>query len=141
MRRVLGRTSLLVTLGAQVLIGSGSAAADPMPGPPYIDHAVWKTYSGLSSLRVFPTKAGRVVAADIAKTAAQTDEAWREVVSLAADADTPGMRAQFICHWNFAEIAEPGKTSWNLEPWRPVVDDNAMMAAGCNPGGSSDQRF
>ena len=24
-----------------------------------------------------------------------------------------------MCHWQFAEFAEPGKTSWNLEPWRP----------------------
>ena len=38
------------------------------------------------------------------------------------DADTPGMREQFLCHWQLAEFAEPGKTSWNLEPWRPEVD-------------------
>ena len=48
------------------------------------------------------------------------------------------MRAQFVCHWRFAEIAEPGKTSWNLEPWRPVVDDQAMVDAGCNPGGGEE---
>lgn len=35
----------------------------------------------------------------------------------------------------WAEFAQPGKTSWNLEPWRPVVDDAAMLAADCNPGG------
>ena len=34
----------------------------------------------------------------------------------------PGMRAQFMCHWQFAELADPGKVSWNLEPWRPEVD-------------------
>ena len=33
------------------------------------------------------------------------------------------MRAQFLCHWQLAEFAEPGKTSWNLEPWRPGVDE------------------
>ena len=53
----------------------------------------------------------------------------------APDADTPGMRAQFLCHWNFAEFAEPGKPSWDLEPWRPDVDDGVMVLAGCNPGG------
>ena len=53
----------------------------------------------------------------------QADEAWAEVLALAPDADTPGMRDQFLCHWQFAEFVEPGKTSWNLEPWRPVVDD------------------
>ena len=46
------------------------------------------------------------------------------------------MRAQFLCHWNFAEFAEPGKTSWDLEPWRPAVDDSQMLLAGCNPGGA-----
>ena len=29
----------------------------------------------------------------------------------APDADIPGMRAQFMCHWQFAELVEPGKTS------------------------------
>ena len=64
------------------------------------------------------------------------DEAWAEVLALSPDADTPGMRAQFVCHWQFAEFAQPGKTSWNLEPWRPVVDDAEMVASGCNPGGA-----
>ena len=47
-----------------------------------------------------------------------------------------GMRAQFDCHWRFARFAEPGKVSWNLEPWRPGVDDDAMLASACNPGGA-----
>ena len=38
----------------------------------------------------------------------------------------------------FAEIAQPGKTSWNLEPWRPVVDDSEMVASGCNPGAAEE---
>nr|WP_257786930.1 DUF2599 domain-containing protein [Mycobacterium intracellulare] len=61
-----------------------------------------------------------------------------EVLALAPDADTPGMRAQFLCHWQFAELARPGKTSWNLEPWRPVVDDAEMVASDCNPGGGEE---
>lgn len=93
-------------------------------------------YDGLPTLRVYPTAAGRVVAGEFAKTLDDTGEAWREVLALAPDADSPGMRAQFICHWNFAELAEPGKTSWDLEPWRPAVDDSAMLLAGCNPGGA-----
>ena len=43
-----------------------------------------------------------------------------------------------MCHWQFAELAQPGKTSWNLEPWRPVVDDAEMVASGCNPGGTEE---
>jgi hypothetical protein len=48
------------------------------------------------------------------------------------------MRAQFVCHWNYAELAQPGKTSWNLEVWRPTVDDNTMVVSGCNPGGAEE---
>ena len=48
------------------------------------------------------------------------------------------MRAQFMCHWYFAEAGAPGKTSWNLEPWRPVVDDRQMLKARCNPGGTEE---
>ncbi len=94
------------------------------------------SYGGLATLRVYPTMAGREMAGEFAKTSAEAGEAWREVLALAPDADTPGMRAQFVCHWNFAEFAQPGKTSWDLEPWRPAVDDNTMVLTGCNPGGT-----
>lgn len=96
----------------------------------------WVSYDGLATLRVYPTAAGREVAGDFDKTAAQGDEAWGEVLADAPDADTPGMRSQFLCHWRFAEFAAPGKTSWDLEPWRPAVSDSVMLAAGCNPGGA-----
>lgn len=112
-----------------------NATADPGTPPPYISRVSWVSYGGLATLRVYPTAAGRQVAGEMAKTPAQNGAAWAEVVTLAPDADTPGMRAQFLCHWRFAEFAAPGKTSWDLEPWRPVVSDNVMLAAGCNPGG------
>lgn len=112
------------------------ASADPNSPPPYIDRANWVSYDGLATLRVYPTVAGRQVAGAITKTPAQGDEAWGEVLAQAPDAGTPGMRAQFLCHWRFAEFAEPGKLSWDLEPWRPVVTDSVMLAAGCNPGGA-----
>ena len=54
------------------------------------------------------------------------------------DAAIPGMQEQFLCHWNFAEFVEPGKVSWNLEPWRPEVDYNEMIATRCNPGGTEE---
>ena len=101
-----------------------------------IGGADWVSYDGLPTLRVYPTTAGRGIAGDIAKTPAQTARAWGEVLALAPDADTPGMRAQFLCHWNFAEFAQPGKISWDLEPWRPPADQAAMLSAGCNPGGA-----
>lgn len=113
----------------------GSGSAD-LPAPPYIDHTQWAQWQGRSSLRVFPSPAGR--AASRLQATAPADDAWAEVLALSPDADTPGMRAQFLCHWQFAEFAQPGKVSWNLEPWRPVVDDTEMVASGCNPGGPEE---
>jgi len=113
------------------------AASADLPSPPYVDHVVWAKWGDLSSLRVFPTESGRAAAGQLG-TNVQADEAWTEVLSLAPDADIPGMKAQFLCHWNYAEFAQPGKTSWNLEPWRNEVGDEAMAAAGCNPGGTEE---
>jgi hypothetical protein len=111
--------------------------ANPSYSPPFVDHTEWTQWGGLPSLRVFPTQSGRA-AARKPGTSAAADEAWAEVLALSPDADTAGMRAQFICHWQFAEMVQPGKTSWNLEPWRPVVDDTEMLASGCNPGGPEE---
>ena len=112
-----------------------TAAADAGTPPPYIDSVRWVDYSEGATLRVYPTAAGREVAGEMGKTAAQSDEAWAEVIALAPDADTATIRSQFLCHWRFAEFAEPGKTSWDLESWRPAVNDNTMILTGCNPGG------
>jgi Protein of unknown function (DUF2599) len=120
---------------------AGQASADPAASysPPFVDHTEWVHWGDMSSLRVYPTSSGRSEAAQVGdgKNAAG-DEAWGEVLAAAPEADTPGMRDQFICHWQFAEFAQPGKTSWNLEPWRPVVDAAAMVDARCNPGGSEE---
>lgn len=115
------------------------AVAEPDPGPahPYVDHVEWVKWGDLSSLRVYPTAAARQLAAQPGTTA-QADEAWAEVLTLSPDADLPGMRDQFLCHWTFAEIIEPGKTSWNLEPWRPMVSPDVMVATRCNPGGTEE---
>jgi hypothetical protein len=141
------RAGLAVALAASVAVLlavplAGHASADPAAtsySPPFVDHTEWVHWGDMSSLRVYPTPSGRAEAGEvgIAKTAAG-GEAWDEVVAAAPDADTPGMRDQFLCHWQFAEFAQPGKTSWNLEPWRPVVDAAAMVAARCNPGGSEE---
>ncbi len=119
------------------------AAPDPggdaanSPAPPYIDHTRWAQWQGRPSLRVFPSPAGRT-ASRIPAATALADEAWAEVLALSPDADTAGMRAQFLCHWQFAELALPGKISWNLEPWRPVGVDTEMVSSGCNPGGPEE---
>jgi hypothetical protein len=146
MKALLAVPAALVALWGP-LPGTASGLADPGTGaanpsgpsysPPFIDHTEWTQRIGLTSLRVFPTPSGRMAARQPGTTAA-ADEAWAEVRALSPDADSAGMRAQFICHWQIAEIAQPGKTSWNLEPWRPVVDDAEMFASGCNPGGPEE---
>lgn len=107
-------------------------------GGPYIDRATWVRYSDMSSLSVYPTSVGREVAGQFGKGPGESRRAWLEVLALVPEADTPGMRAQFVCHWHFAELAEPGKASWNLEAWRPSVDEDVMVASRCNPGGAEE---
>lgn len=132
------RRSLAASVAAMTaaLVLAGTASAD-VPGPPYVASAEWAKWGDLSSLRVYPTQAARVAAAQFG-TDTEANEAWTEVLTLAPDAEIPGMREQFMCHWQYAELAEPGKTSWNLEPWRPEVSVDEMVAARCNPGGTEE---
>lgn len=104
-------------------------SAPPTLPPPYIEATEWVQTQVGPSLQIHPTQAGRTVSGDGVE-----DTAWKEVLALSPDADTPGMRAQFDCHWSFARLVEPDKPSWNLEPGRPVVGDADMIAARCNPG-------
>ena len=113
------------------------ASADAVPGPPYVDHVQWAKWGDMSSLRVYPTGAARQASQDSGSDV-QAAEAWAEVLTLSPDADTPGMRDQFMCHWELAELAEPGKVSWNLEPWRNKVSDEEMVESHCNPGGTEE---
>ena len=134
MRRIIAASSAAMT--AAVFL-AGTATADTVPGPPYVAQAVWAKWGDLSSLRVYPTDTARSASTQIGTTAA-ADEAWTEVLTLLPDADIPGMREQFMCHWQYAELAYPGKSSWNLEPWRPEVSGDEMVAAHCNPGGTEE---
>gem|GEM_PF-1328541 len=111
--------------------GGAANTADPRSLPaPYVSAAAWADSPYGRTLQVTPTDSGRR-----SEGAGDADIAWREVLRLRPDADTPGMHAQFVCHWDFARGLEPDKPTWNLEPWRPNVDALAMVAAGCNPGG------
>ncbi|GAB2654051.1 hypothetical protein GCM10027169_18120 [Gordonia jinhuaensis] len=110
--------------------------------PPYVDHVTWVQTPLGPSLQVVPTPAGRVAHGTDAAGRDAGDIAWAEVVddsqATGRTADTPGMQAQFTCHWSFARLVEPDKPSWNLEPWRPVVDESQMIATRCNPGGPEE---
>ncbi|WP_082686675.1 DUF2599 domain-containing protein [Mycobacterium sp. IS-3022] len=140
MRGVVAVTLRAAAVSAGVLAPLLTAAvvsANPVPpAPPYVDHVEWAKWGDLSSLRVYPTPAARQ-ASGLA-TPEQGEAAWAQVLALSPDADIPGMKPQFICHWEFAERYSPGKTSWNLEPWRPEVPYEDMVRAGCNPGGTEE---
>lgn len=127
---------MLRLIAAAVLgvLGAAPASADP---PALIDHTEWVRHDGPASLRVYPTAAARAIAG---RPGSDVDgrRAWSEVLADAPDADTPGMREQFLCHWDYAELARPGKASWNLEPWRPVVDPVTMLDSNCNPGAAEE---
>ncbi len=105
----------------------------PTLPPPYVDHADWVQAPLGPSLQIVPTPSGRRT-----ENPEGARIAWAEVLRLAPNADTPGMRAQFDCHWDFARAVEPDKPSWNIEPWRPVVTDDVMIATRCNPGGPEE---
>ncbi|MGQ4601215.1 DUF2599 domain-containing protein [Nocardia sp. R6R-6] len=104
--------------------------ADPYAGQPLVANVAWTETIDGARLLVFPTQAGRQTTFP-----GSDDRAWQEVVALSADADTPGMRDQFRCHWAWARLVQPDKPSWNLEPWRPAVGYQATVEARCNPGG------
>ncbi|MFI9508545.1 DUF2599 domain-containing protein [Nocardia sp. NPDC052566] len=105
-------------------------SVDPFAGQPLIDHTSWTENIDGARLLVFPTPAGRQTTFPGAE-----ERAWREVLADSPDAETPGMRDQFVCHWVWARLVQPNKPSWNLEPWRPAVGYQATVDASCNPGG------
>ncbi|TQM33316.1 DUF2599 domain-containing protein [Nocardia bhagyanarayanae] len=103
---------------------------DPYEGIPLVDHVEWTENVDGPRLLVFPSEAGRRT------TYPGSDErAWQEVLTQSPAADAPGMRDQFVCHWDWARLVQPNKPSWNLEPWRPAVGYPATVQASCNPGG------
>ncbi|WP_431951259.1 DUF2599 domain-containing protein [Nocardia lijiangensis] len=103
---------------------------DPYEGIPLVDHVEWTENVDGARLLVFPSEPGRRT------TYPGSDErAWQEVLAQSPAADTPGMRDQFVCHWDWARLVQPNKPSWNIEPWRPAVGYPATVQASCNPGG------
>ena len=100
------------------------------PAPPFIASSTWGDSDYGVTLKVAPSPAGRTASGPL-----DAQMAWQEVLQLSPDAKTPGMWEQFECHWSWARILEPTKATWNLEPWRPVVSPDRMLAEGCNPGG------
>ena len=105
---------------------STTDSSTTQPGPPYIGTLQWVPGRHGNDLILTPTTAGRTVTDQAAEAAA-----WNEVVRRAPTANTVSMQRQFDCHWRYAR----GKQTWNLEPWRPTVSMDDVIAAYCNPGG------
>jgi hypothetical protein len=124
----------LVQTAAEAPFTIVKAATATTDGQGYIERTEWTNVGQQASLRVYPTQAGRQASVGFVSA----DVAWAQVVAMTPDADAPGMKEQFVCHWRFAELGAPGKTSWNLEPWRPVVSGAEMIESRCNPGGAEE---
>lgn len=125
--------SSLVAALLAICVAPAAAAPGDAEQPVLIAETRWDSAAVGSStrrtLRVYPTPLGRTYEAPDG-----ADIAWAEVVALAPDVQSPGMRMQFDCHW-YGRAFIPNKPSWNLEPWRPPVDEGFMALSQCNPGG------
>lgn len=129
-----GKTAESKTAVSGSLGSSSFGSSEAALPPPYIASATWAETAVGPSLQVAPTRNGRKVASPTAGR-----KAWAEVLALDPTADTPGMKAQFDCHWTFARLVEPNKPTWNLEPGRPVVSDEEMIRTRCNPGFAEEE--
>lgn len=112
-----------------------AATAPPPAGPPPcprsdpVAAAAWTEAEGGRSLAVTPGEDLRACAGALLRWEG-APPGWEEVVALAgAEADSPAMEQQYVCHLRFARAKE----TWNLEPWRPAVDEETLLRARCNP--------
>ncbi|MFJ2324079.1 DUF2599 domain-containing protein [Pseudomonas sp. NPDC087817] len=119
---------------------TAAGGAQPTPAPPaqkYIAEAVWiERYDPGSkrnewSLKITPTAQGKAIQASDQEALYKelfalrgADSQWRDNEKSAGS-----MRGQLSCLiQNY-----PGKTEWNLEPFRPNVSAQESARAGCNP--------
>lgn len=115
------------------LTRAAARGVDATPGQPvtvqaalgrtFVSAVDWGDREGGRSLALFPTRWGR------ASGLLLTFYGFADVVRLEPSADLPGMLSQYRCH----VLGARSKETWNLEPWRPEVNDLAMIAAQCNP--------
>lgn len=121
----------------ELTVAGGTPPTPVVPAPKYIAAATWiERYDPGSkknewSINVVPTAQGKAI------QASDQDAVYQELLALhGADSQwrdnekSPGsMRQQLSCLvQNY-----PGKTEWNLEPFRPTVTPQEAAKAGCNP--------
>lgn len=107
------------TTESETTADAGCAGSDG-----WIAQAQWVEVDQQPTLRITPTELLRECG-----MRAGADAGWQQVLTLAPESDTAGMRAQYLCHVGFA----PNKDVWNLEPWRPEVSTVEMVRSQCNP--------
>ena len=98
--------------------------ADPWFGIDLIDRTSWVS----GTLQVYPTWWGRTTGV------AARWAAWDEVVSKTPGnrENTPSMRDQLYCHFDFVRLRAPNKPSWNLDLSVPVMDYATLVLRQCN---------
>lgn len=103
----------------------------PCPDEAAVDDVAWTEAEGGASLAVTPSSALRACAGPFLRWESEPP-GWDETVALAGpSADSPAMRQQYVCHLRFARA----KDVWHLEPWRPLVGEEQLLADRCNPSG------
>jgi hypothetical protein len=120
------------TLTQVVEHAAGSAypiVADPWLGIALVDRTKW---SG-NTLQVYPSSWARVNPLASAGVAARW-AGWDEVLNKTPGnrENTPSMRDQYYCHFDFVRFRAPNKVSWNLDLGRPAYDYWTLIQRQCN---------
>jgi hypothetical protein len=99
--------------------------ADPWLGLDLVEKTTWVG----STLQVYPTWWARFGAGWGARWSA-----WDEVLAKTPGSreNTPSMRDQLYCHFDFVRFRAPNKTSWNLDLGRPYVSYEVLVLNLCN---------
>lgn len=103
--------------------------ADPWLGIALVDRTKW---SG-NTLQVYPSSWARVNPWASAGVAARW-AGWDEVLNKTPGSreNTPSMRDQYYCHFDFVRFRAPNKVSWNLDLGRPAYDYWTLIQRQCN---------
>lgn len=118
----------------QVVDLSGDTISFPVVADPWLNIAlILRTSWSGATLNVFPTNWARINPWASAGFAARW-AGWDEVLSKTPGnrENTPSMRDQFYCHFDFVRWRAPNKVSWNLDASRPYVSYWDLINKQCN---------
>lgn len=110
--------------------------ADPYLFIDLINSATWVHHTEGFTLEVTPTTWARSFAGQYMIGVYDWSELYSKYKDKGLNTNLNGMRDQLICHQVFVAVRYPGKSTWNLDEWRPDVGYVQTVNASCNPGGS-----